>query len=163
MDTTSFSTIVANWPTDWIILGAFAAITALDALRAGSSRAAALSLALPLAALSYGELSHTTPLSSFMNQFSAPIAQMVLFAILLAIFFILMTRIVGLWGDASEGPIQALIAGVACASVVTVVWLQIPTLDALWHFGPHIQTIFGPAYQLWWLLGAFAGLAYVRS
>ncbi len=163
MNLTSLSTLVTQWPTDWIIIGAFAAVVALDTLRAGSSRAAAFSLASLLSVTAFGELSQTTPTASFIGQFSAPIAQMVLFGIVLAILFLFMSRVVGLWGNSSEGPIQALIAGVACAGIVASVWLQVPTLDTIWHFGPQVQLIFGASYRLWWLIGGAAALAYVRS
>ena len=163
MDFGSFTSVVENWPTDWIILGAFAALAAFDTLRAGSSRVAALSLALPISAVTYGEISHTFPISSFLTQISSPVVQGALFAILLVIFFLLMRRIVGLWGDLSAGPLPALIAGLACAVIAITIWLQIPILDSLWHFGTHVQAIFGQDYRLSWLLGAFAALAYVRS
>ena len=155
--------LVTHWPTDWIIVGALAILVALDALRAGSSRAASLAVALPLSAFAFGELSHTVPVASLMSQFSAPVAQSVLFGVIVAIFFFLIRRIVGLWGDSSEGPVQALITGVACAAVMTSVWLQIPSLDAVWHFGPQVQLVFGESFRLWWLAGATAALAYVRS
>ena len=159
----SFSALVTVWQTDWIIIGAFAALVALDALRAGSSRAAALSLAMPLSVFAFSELSQTIPIAPFLTQFSAPIAQAVLFGIIVAVLFLFIKRILGMWGDNSEGPLQALLAGIACAGVAATVWLQIPALDSLWHFGPQVQLIFGEAYRLWWLVGAAAILAYVRS
>ena len=163
MSLDSITSLAANLPLDWILVGGFAALIALDALRAGSSRAVSLSIALPLSAIAFAELSHTVPLSSVLTQFSAPIAQAVLFGILVAFFFFCARRVVGLWGDLSEGPIQAFIAGIACTVIAVPIWLQIAPLDSIWHFGPPIQALFGESYRLWWLLLGFIGLAYIRS
>lgn len=163
MNIDSLSSLVTQWPTDWIILVALAVFVAFDALRAGSNRAATLALAAPLSVVAFNELSQTAFISTFLAQFSAPLAQAVLFGILIIIFFLFIRRIVGLWGDTSEGPLQALIAGVACAGIVATVWLQVPALDSLWHFGPQVHLVFGEAYRLGWLLAGTAALAYVRS
>ena len=159
----SLSTLVTQWPTDWILIGACAALAAFDALRGGSGRVAAAALALPTALLLYEKLPATAYLGPFIAQFASPLAQGALFAVIFVALYLFIRRIVGLWGESDGGPVQALIAGIACATVVVTTWMQVPALDSVWHFGPQVQLIFGEAYRFWWLLISFAGLAYVRS
>jgi hypothetical protein len=40
------TSLISHWPIDWIILGAFAVLIGLDAIRSGSNRAASIALAL---------------------------------------------------------------------------------------------------------------------
>lgn len=157
------ASLLAQWPTDWIIVLALGALLSLDALRTGSNRTSTLALSFPLAALALGELPKTAYLGPLMGQFSTPLSQSVLFAIFFVVFYILIRRIIGFWTDSRQGPVQALIAGFACAGILMAVWLQIPALVSLWNFNALIQTIFGEGYRLWWLLGGYAALAYVRS
>lgn len=155
--------LAAAWPLDWILIGAFAALVSLDALRSGTGRAASVALVLPVVLFTLQELPKTAFLSVFVSQFSTPIMQAVLFAILFVIYYILIRRIVGVWSESQGGPMQALIAGVACTVVVVCMWLQVTELDTVWHFGAQLQAIFSESYRLLWLLAAYAALAYVRS
>ncbi|MDP2648684.1 MAG: hypothetical protein Q8P19_02180, partial [bacterium] len=87
----------------------------------------------------------------------------VLFFVMLVALFFFSRRIIGFWSDSRECVVQALMAGLATTIIALVVWLQIPSLDAVWHFGPQIQNVFSEAYRFWWLLISFAALAFVRS
>ena len=156
-------TLVTQWPTDWVILGTFAVIVALDAVRSGSNRACALSLTFPLALLTLGTISQTVFVTSFAEQLLTPLASAALFGGALLLLYVFMRRIIGFWTDSRQGALQALIAGVACTAIVVVVWLQVPALDTIWHFSNTVHATFGQSYRLWWYLGSFAALAYVRS
>ncbi len=156
------TSLLAHWPTDWILLGAFAVFVALDALRSGSARAATLALAAPLSLVLVDALPQTFLAGSLSQQFAAPAAQVVLFALIFGVLFLLIHRIVYSFSE-NGGVLQALIAGVAATAAVAVVWLQIPALQSLWQFGPQAQLVFGEAYRLWWLIGAYTALAFVRS
>lgn len=163
MNLTSFSSVVAHWPTDWIILGAFAALVALDVFRSGPRRALALSLASPLAFIAYASISDTVILGSILKQVSFPLEQNLIVAALIVGFFFVLLRIVDSWGGGGGGAIQALIIGIACTAITAVFWLQLAPLQALWHFGPPVENIFGVAYRLWWLIVAYLALAFARS
>ncbi|MBI4090795.1 MAG: hypothetical protein HY422_02120, partial [Candidatus Komeilibacteria bacterium] len=67
------------------------------------------------------------------------------------------------WGGEEGLTIQAAIAGVAAAGVVVTMWVATPPLQSLWQFGPQVQEIFGETYRFFWLISAFAALAFVRS
>ncbi|MCR4325401.1 MAG: hypothetical protein NUV59_01170 [Patescibacteria group bacterium] len=157
------STLLTQWPTDWIIVIALAALVALDALRGGSNRACAISIALPLSLLALASFEKAAFLAPFASQISAYASGSVLFFVMLVAFYFFSRRIIGFWSDSREGVIQALLAGLATTIIALVVWLQIPSLDTVWHFGPQIQNVFSEAYRFWWLLISFAALAFVRS
>jgi hypothetical protein len=156
------ASIFAHWPTDWFIIAAFVALVALDALRAGSARATALALALPLTSILMNALSSAFLVGSIATQFPQGGGQAVLFGIVFAILFLAIHRIVHSFAE-TGGTLQALIAGVSAVAVTLVVWLQVPALDTLWHFGPQVQLVFGEPYRFWWLVAAYFGLAFVRS
>ena len=153
--------LVEHWPTDWIVLGAIAALIALDALRSGSARAAALSIALPLTTLLTSLLPSAFLVGSFSAQ-TSPSVQAIIYNVLLVALFLFLHRIVYSFSDAG-GVLTALFSGIAAAVVLAVTWLQVPLFDSLWHVGPSMQAVFGEAYRFWWLLVAYAGLAFVRS
>jgi|SRR3989344_358044 len=153
----------SNISLDWVILVAFALVIAIDGFRNGLSRASALALALPLTLL----LARSMPEARFMggiaDQLNSPLLNTVFVLILLAVVFVCMYRITDTYGADSSHPIQALLAGLAVAVVAVVIWLQIPSLDSVWHFGPQVQALFGAAYRFWWLLIAYIALAFARG
>ena len=97
------------------------------------------------------------------DQHNSPLLNTVFVLILLAVVFVCMYRITDTYGADSSHPIQALLAGLAVAVVAVVIWLQIPSLDSVWHFGPQVQALFGAAYRFWWLLIAYIALAFARG
>ena|SRR3989338_1656743 len=163
MDLGSVVAAWAHWPTDWIIIGAFAAIVALDTIRAGANRASALAIAFPIATILYSAIPQTFALNTIAQQFNAPIAQIALFAVLLVITYILIHRILSFYGASSSSAIPAIVTGLAVAAVVVVFWLQIPPLQSIWHFGPQVSAVFAESYRFFWILAAYAALAFARS
>jgi len=150
-------------PLDWVVIIVFALIMSADALRGGPSRATALALALPLTLLVASALPDARLLGSIASQLNTPLIAALLHGILLVIVFICMYRITDTYGADSSHPIQAVFSGIAVAVIAVVVWLQIPALDSVWHFGPQIQAIFGDVYRFWWLLIGFIALAFARG
>ena len=166
MDFSSGYTLVANlfthWPTDWILIGAFAVFAALDAMRTGPARATALVLSLPASLLVMGQFPEAFLLGPVFAQFTAPVAQAAIFGAISVFLYIATYRLIFTFSNGT-GPIQSLIVGLAAAAVLLIVWLQVPGLDALWHFGSQVQTVFGEAYRFWWLVGSYVVLAAVRN
>lgn len=147
---------------DWILVGVLVVIIALDAIRSGSARAASIALATPLTLLLFEALPHAIIIGPIVAQFSGASAQTLLFAAIFVVTFLFIYRIVDSFSG-NGGAIQAVVAGIAATAVVLVVWLQVPGLQSLWHFGSQMQVIFGEAYRFWWLLAAYAGLAFARG
>jgi len=162
MDLSSISSLFTHWPTDWILIGAFAVFAALDAMRTGPARAAALSLSLPVALLLLQELPKAFLVGSASTQLASSLAQVGVFVALAVVMYFVVYRIIFAFSN-GLGPIQALLAGLAAAIVLVVVWLQVPALDSVWHFGDQVQAVFGTAYRFWWLIGSYIALAAVRN
>lgn len=157
-----FASILAQWPIDWILIGAFAAFVALDGVRSGPSRATALMLGLPAALLLIDKLPDAIFLGPVAAQFTTPLAQAGLFAIVTAVLYFVIHRVIFTFSN-NLPPLQALIAGLAAAIVLVVIWLQVPGLEAVWDFGDQVRAVFGEAYRFWWLAAAYIALAAVRS
>ncbi|OGG53886.1 hypothetical protein A3H16_00350 [Candidatus Kaiserbacteria bacterium RIFCSPLOWO2_12_FULL_53_8] len=162
MDLNTVANIFSHWPTDWIIIGALVAFIALDALRSGSARAASLVLALPATVLLTNALPQAVVVGPLSAQFTAPAAQLIIFAAIFVLLYIACHRIIFTFSE-DGGVLQALITGVSATVVLVVILLQVPGLQSLWHFGDQVQLVFGEAYRFWWLLAAYGGLAFVRS
>lgn len=162
MDFHAWANVFTHWPTDWIIIGAAVALIALDALRSGSARAAALALSLPATMLLLNALPKAFLAGPFAAGLKSPTEQLFIFAVIFVALYFATHRIIFTFSDGG-GVIQALIAGLAATIVLVVVWLQVPSLETLWHFGDQVQLVFGEAYRFWWLLVAYLGLAFVRS
>ncbi len=148
---------------DWVILVCFALLVALDAMRAGLSRATALALALPLTLMLSGFAQQAALIAGFEEQLSSPALQEFINAGLLVVILILMYSNTDNFSADSYHPLQALLAGLAVAAIATVVWLQLPALDTVWHFGPTVQAVFGASYRFWWLLAGYLALAFARG
>ncbi len=161
----SFQTVTVFFthiPTDWIILFALAVFIAFDTLRSGASRAIALALALPLTLVVATNLSDTAILGGVLGAKASPAVQAMAISLVFAVSFYVMLRISRRFSDNSSYPLQALVAGVAAAAALVVFWIQIPSLESVWKFGPQVQHIFGATFRVWWLLGAYAALAFIR-
>mgnify|MGYP001600778088 FL=1 len=149
-------------PTDWIVIGVFAVVAALDILRSGGRRVCALALALPAAALVFSALSSAVLLGDISRQFSSPVLQGVLFAIVFAVMYMLVSTIGISHGKALSGLLQGTIGGIAAVAIVIVIWMGTPALRDFWNFGAQVQSIFGETYRFWWLIGSYAALAFIR-
>jgi uncharacterized protein (DUF697 family) len=163
MDFHAWTSALLHLPMDWVIVGVFAAVVAADAFRSGARRGIALSLSFPIAFLAYGDLAQAAIIANILKTVSFPFEQNAIVVGLLVILFILFSRMVGSSWEGSGGIVSALLTGSAVAIVAIVFWLQLVPLEALWHFGSQVQTVFGAAYRFWWLIAAYAALAFVRS
>jgi hypothetical protein len=162
MDAASLSSVLTHIPTDWIVLGVVVVILSLDAIRSGPSRATALALAAPLALVFSDALSQTAILGPIAAQMTTSYAQALLFGVMFVGLFFVLYRILYAFSSMG-GALQGVISGVAATVVLAVVWTEAMQLQALWHFGPQMATIFSAAYRFWWLTGAYVALAFVRS
>lgn len=158
-----FLSTLSQWPADWVILGTFAIIVAIDSIRSGSNRAVSLGIAFPLAYATLGTFAQAAFLGPLMAQLTSPYAGAVLFGALLIGYYACTRRIIGFFADTRRHTTQALLAAVACTGIAATVWLQVPALDVVWHFGSMVHMVFGQSFRLWWYLGSFAVFAYVRS
>lgn len=162
MDT--LTSLVANWPADWIVIGALAAFLALDTLRSGISRTAAFSLSLPATILIFHVSKQAFGLSLLTKDITTSILESALFfAIAVIMYFLARRTLPGGYGLGAGGPIQALAAGVAGAAVIVIAWLSTPALEALWAFGPQVKALFSEGYRFWWVIGAYSALALARG
>lgn len=150
-------------PTDWILILAFAALVAFDTMRSGSGRAAALALTAPVAIVLAGQLSQAALVSHVMQRFTAPVFMATAVCAVFVLTYILVRRM-GITHSNNNGQvIQALMAGSAAAAVLVAVWLQVPELQSVWHFGSQVQTVFGEQYRFWWIIGSYVALAFIRD
>ncbi|MBI4093863.1 hypothetical protein HY417_02770 [Candidatus Kaiserbacteria bacterium] len=163
MDVTAITNIFGAIPTDWFILGGIALIAAFGCVRSGARRVAQIALAFPLAALLVQSLPQAFILGEMAAQFLNPIMQALLLGLIFVVLYVLIGRIGIAWGGEGGQPVQAALCGVAITGIIVTMWLATPALDSVWHFGPHIQDMFGAQYRFWWLLGSFGALAYVRG
>ncbi len=162
MNAHAITGIFGHIATDWIVLIVIVLVVAVDSMRSGSSRAIALSIALPITAAIFPWLGSTAVIGAIAKQMSTPSMQAMLFAALLILIVFIVYRMVRTYG-ASERPLQALLTGVATAAVVAVVWMRVPVLMALWHPTAQSTAVFGAAYGLLWLVAALFTLALSRG
>ena len=162
MDFSAWGGLIAAWPTDWIIIGALATFIALDSLRSGTARAAAIMLSLPGALLVTKALPDAVFLGPLADQLTAPFVQAAIFMVIAVLLYLVAHRAIFAFSDGG-GVVQSGIAGVAAVIVLVVVWLQVPALESLWFFGDQVHAVFDEAYRFWWLVLSYAALAFVRS
>lgn len=155
--TSTFSAI----SLDWLILGGVVLFFAFDALRAGPARVTALAIALPIALLLSESVRNAAYLGNFVSN-SSPAVQTGVFIALTVGLFVALYRIVDFGAD-SMHPVQAMLAGSACAVVLTVMLVQLPDTTLPWTFGEVFRAVFGEAYRLYWLVGAYFALAISRG
>jgi hypothetical protein len=151
-------TAVAHLPIDWVILGLFAVLVSIDALRSGPRRAVTFSLAGPIALLAASELSYTAFIGDMALKLSATYAQSAFFGI----FFVVLVVLIYLMLPSSSGsalPLPAILAGIAATAVLAVILIQLPLVSNLVVVSTLMHTIFSAAYRLYWLIGAYLLLA----
>ena len=153
----------ANLPMDWIIIGIFVFLVALDALRSGGARAAVLGVAFPLSVFLYNQIPQTYYVGALLKGVTNPIPATAIFFGVFAAAYLISSRLVNFFGEGARGITTAFLSAGAATIITLVSWLQVPVLTTAWHFGPHIQTVFGLPYALPWLLLAYLALAFVRS
>jgi hypothetical protein len=149
-------------PIDWLIIGVFFIVVFTDAVRAGSIRAAAISLSFPLSALLYQMIPQTVLLSTISGQFSSTIEQALIFAILEVVIFVCVHQMLSSF-NAYASIFSATVSALCATVVVLVVWTQVPVLQSVWHFDATIEAVFGASYHFFWITGAYLLLAFVGS
>lgn len=152
-----------TFSTDWLIIIGFGLFAAFAAYTAGTSRAVAFALALPIMLYALPLIEDTALVGSLTSQKSTPILAALLAAAVLVMFFLLISRMLNSYGERSGRITQALIAGAASAAICTVSWIQLPASAALWEFGPSVTAVFGTSYALLWVIAAFLTLAFARN
>jgi hypothetical protein len=130
---------------------------------AGPTRAVSIVLALPVAQYLTSSLTHAAFIDSYVAKIQSPILIASIFLAFLIGSFFLLHRMTSTYGFANGSFAQALIAGSAATVMLTLIWIQTPILDGVWHFGPLIQTAFGEPYRLWLTLGSLLLVAFVSS
>ncbi|MDO8561545.1 MAG: hypothetical protein Q7S05_01830 [bacterium] len=149
-------------PTDWIIIVILVILIAFDAVRSGLGRVTSLVLSLPATLFLISALPHAKVLSGLTEQFSAPLLKAVIFGVVFVATYLLVRRMSDPYETKRGEVIQALLAGVAGTAIAVVVWLQVPELQSVWHFGPQVQAVFGEQYRFWWLLISLIALSTFR-
>src|SRR3989338_3795218 len=163
MNLEAATSLFAHFPTDWIILIVFAILIAFDAIRSGPGRARALALSLPATLFLSAALEHARILSGVAEQFSSPAMKSALFGVVFVAVYLLVLKMSARYTSNSVEIIQALMAGVAAAAVLVVVWLAVPGLQGIWNLGPPVQGGVGEGYRFWWVVGSYLVLAFVRG
>ena len=161
--TALFPSWFSHIPLDWIGIVALALLITFDALRSGSGRASALALALPIAAFLSSLIPHTYLIGNVATSLSNPFAQAGIFLVFFVLTYLFTSRITATLAGVPDGFLPAVLSGLSATIVVIVTALQVPALQALWHFNSLVQTIFGAGFALFWLLLAYLILAFVRS
>jgi hypothetical protein len=158
-----FPSWFAHVPIDWIVIAAFVLLITFDAMRSGSGRASVIAVTFPVAAFLSNLLPHTFLIGNAIKSLTTPLIQGGIFILLFVLIFICMHRIIYNLGGISRGLFFSFLSGISAVIVAVVMWLQVPALNALWHFSTTIQSIFGISYAFFWMIGAYLVLAFVRS
>ncbi len=155
-------TTVAHLPIDWVLIGLLAIFLVVFTLRAGPRVACALALSFPAVAFVLTAIPESAFISVVGTQLAAPAPRLGLSLIVFVVVYYLVLRMVGQNIGGGALPVSALLCGLAATAVMVVALNEILGTNPIWHFGPQVQAIFGPAYRLWWVLGSYAVLAFTR-
>ena len=162
MDLSFITNIFGSVSVDWLVIGALVVFVALDAMRSGTGRAAALIFSLPATLLVWNIL----PSAFFIGPFITTLPSwgpLVLFIVLAILMYVLCRQIIGEFSSFGNGPIPALLTGVATVIILLIVWLQMPQLKNIWDFGASIDALFAGQWSFWWLIGSLGILSFVRQ
>lgn len=159
----SLPTLPTNLPIDWIIIAVLIVIFAIDAIRSGAQKECILALSAGIAYVLYQFLPHAAYLETSLAGMAAPLTQGLIFLALVVISAIVIMRIGLSFGDEVGKPIQAVLVGLATTAILLTFWLQIPSLQGIWHFGPQLQYFFADQYKFFWLVGGYIVLAIARA
>lgn len=150
-------------PADWIIIGSFAILMLVDALRVGSARISTLALASIVALVINQSVSSAAFLGPVSAALSTPVLQAVFFGVLYILTFVLTRRVFIDYGELHGQPLQAIFASIAVTAIILVVWIQVPALEAVWLFGDQVRAVFSEVFRFWWLLLSLAALAFAKA
>src|SRR3989338_11595793 len=98
MNLDAAASIVSSVPIDWMIIGGFTLLAALDCVRSGARRVSQLTLAFPLAALLMQSLPQAYMLGDISSQFSTPFMQALILGLLFVVLYLFLGRIGLSWG-----------------------------------------------------------------
>lgn len=160
MDFGAIFEFVRSVPLDWIFAIGAALICAAETFRAGSRKAAALTLALPATYAIHTALG-TAALIGDTVPVSGTVGALVFLTLLAAVFFAAY-QIVGRKEMEAGGIATAVLAGAAASATLLAVWMQVPALSDIWQFGPSVEAVYGGAQSFWWMIGSLAAMAFVR-
>ena len=161
MSTSTLSALsITSVPADWLIIGGAIVVLILIAMYAGSSNVISLALG-SLVASSLLPLVPNTVFLSSINTSSDTTMAAVFFAMMFPLTFIFRWMTSAVLGITT--PIQAILAGVAGAALLLLVWTQTPVLTALWDFGGLIDLIFTEPYRLWVILASLLILSFSKA
>lgn len=161
MSTSTLSALsITSVPADWLIIGGAVIVLVLIAMYAGSSNVISIALGAFVAGSLLPLVSKTAFLSSIDTSNETTLA-IVFFAMMFPLTFIFRWMTNDVLGITS--PIQAIIAGVAGAAMLLLVWTQTPVLTALWDFGGLIDLIFTEPYRLWVVLASLLVLSFSKT
>jgi len=149
--------------TDWIILALLLIVLAIDGVRSGITRTAALVAASGITLALYPLLAHTVVLSTIVGNLSTPVLQAALFGGLYIFLFLVLFRIIHRYDSYSPGLLYALLSALAATASIATVWIASGVLQNVWRFGAPVTSLFGSSYALLWLLGSLIVISIVRS
>ncbi|MBI5644960.1 hypothetical protein HY970_02570 [Candidatus Kaiserbacteria bacterium] len=157
---TSFFTSVS---VDLIVIVGFVLVCAIYAARMGVNLPISIAIGLPLTQFASALMIGSVFVGTLSDPTSESALQTGLFIGTAVLLIGLVHRMTSAYGDLNPSFPLAILTGVATMTVVIDVWVETPALSVLWQFGPSIQSIFAESYRLWWFLGAYLALAFVRS
>lgn len=162
MNLQSATQIFSGLPSDWIVIACLAVLLVGFTIMRGTALATALSLSLPTSMALFALMPKAIFIGALAKQFQTGLPQALIFLCIEVLMFLLFTRIVALIAESSSLT-ASFIAGLAATIVVICIWVQVPSLSGIWHFSSQTESLFGAAYAFWWLLAAYAGIAFARS
>jgi hypothetical protein len=153
----------SSLPADWIIVGSFGVLALVDALRVGSARISTLAVAALITLVVHQTFAPAVFLGALSATLSTPVLQAALFGVLYVIVFIFIRRVYIDYGELQGQPLQAIVAAVAVTALMLVVWVQVPALQAVWHFGGQVAAVFGDSFRFWWIFASLGALAFAKA
>lgn len=160
--TTATIRYLSHIPVDWFIAFAVFALAAFDGYRSGAARASAAAIALPLAVFLANMAYSTFALGAALAALHASAYPAAIIGILFVALFLIIGRMVEPAFGAG-GIISALLGGAGGMAVVLPLLAATPALAALFHFSVALQSVFGDAYRLYWIIGGYVALAFARG
>ena len=159
----ALNTISSVAGIDWIIFGGVFAIVAFETFRVGPSRAASVVLAIPTTQYIIGALHSAFLLAGPSSTLTTNFEQVVLFAVIYVVSFLIIQRMTFSYGDVSGSLLQAVIGGVFVAVMIAVTWSTTPFFVSLLSPSPLFLSIFSASYTLWWFVASLVVLAFIKS
>lgn len=149
--------------TDWIILAILLIVLAVDGVRSGITRSAAIVCASIITLALYPLLARTVVLSTIVGNLSTPVLQAGLFGGLYIFLFLVLFRIIHRYDSYSPGLLYAFLSALAATASIAAMWIASGVLQNVWRFGAPVSSIFGASYAFLWFAGSLVVISIVRS